>query len=531
MTTQRKTLLIVMVCILLFSSLTFAKGLDLSFYQADFADIYRVLGESQGLNVLIDPSVQGQGTFQLRGVSFKEALNLISKHSGYGYQLEGETLLVASVQKLQALENKDVRYVSVKTISPDEILQALSLIMPRSDVFVQADGGLVILHGSQEVLDRAEEMIKALDKPNTPVNRSEDGSSLLTIFKEISGQMGLTLVADPSIEGKRVYVDVRNQNPEDLIRQIQLLVPLKVEITEHSILVGSLEDDNKERMKVYRLDYAEPKEAFDALSLFINPERIRMDEPRKSVVVSGTDAQLAEVDLFLMDFDRPAAQVLLEVWIQEMTSDALQDLGIEWKSPVKVGGGTAPTFVELQWEPWELILALKTLEEQGDSKLLANPKIATMNGQKASIFVGDRVPVVLTDEEGSRTMEFLDAGITLNVTPRISEDEFITIAVEPEVSTFIWKTDTEYPQIRTRKAQTNVRVKNGQPIVLGGLLQEQESELITRIPFLSQLPVLGKLFQWKESKKTQTEMTIFLIPRIVEGNDGLVNQGFFTQTQ
>ncbi len=533
MTTQQRSILIGVVLVTLLASSTVAlgQGLDLLFYQAEFADIYRALGESQGLNVLVDPAVQGQGTFQLRGVSFADALNLISKHSGYAHRLEGETLLVAPLEKLLAQESKDIRYVQLQTVSPEEVLQALALIMPRSDVYVEPTGKLVVLHGSKETLDRAEELILALDNAVTPQVRVEDGRSLLAVFKELSAELGLSLVADPAIESKRIHLDVRNKNPEELIKQIQQLVPLKVEVTEHSLMVGNLEYSNQERLKVYRLNYADPLATMEALSMFVSPDKIRVDEPRKSVVVGGTDALLAEVDLFLVDFDQPAPQVLLEVWIQEMTTDALQNLGVEWKGTPQVSGGDAPIFLELEWEPWELVLAIKALEDQDEAKLLANPKIATLSGEAASIFVGDRVPVVLTAEDGTRTMEFLESGINLKVTPRISEDEYITILVQPEVSTFIWRSDSEYPQIRTREAETNVRVKNGQPIVLGGLLQEQETELITRIPFISQLPVLGKLFQWKETKKSQTEMTIFLIPRIVEGDQGVVNQGFFTPAQ
>jgi len=223
--------------------------------------------------------------------------------------------------------------------------------------------------------------------------------------------------------------------------------------------------------------------------------------------------------------------VVLEVWVQEVATEALRDLGVDWEGVPSFLESNAPVFLELEWDAWDLILALRIMEERGDAKLLANPKITTLSGQAASIFVGDRVPVVLTSEDGRRTMEFLESGINLQVTPRISEDGYITILVEPQVSTFIWRADTDYPQIRTREAETTVRVRNGQPFVLGGLIQEQESEAIKRIPFLSQLPILGKLFQWKETKQNQTEMTIFLIPRIVEEGEDVEYTDFFTTAQ
>ena len=531
MTAKRTFGIVALLLALLLSTTAFGQDLDLSFHDLEFAQIFRVIGESQGLNVLVDPSVQGTGNFQLKGVSFQEALDLISKHSGYSYQLEGKTLLVATAERLQELEAKDVRYVQTKSISPSEVLEALALVMPRSDIYVQPQGGLVVLHGTKKTLDRAEELIKALDGSLKAEGTPEQGRSLLAIFRDLSAQMDLNLVADPELEGKKLYLDVRQQSPEDLIKQIQALVPLQVEITEHTLLVGNLTESAEERLKVYRLDHVEPETTSDALAMFISPEKIKVDKERKSVIVRGTDAQLADIDLFLVDFDQPAPQVLLEVWVQEMSTDAMQKLGIDWQGTPSFSGGDAPVFMELEWEPWDLVLALRALEDQNDAKLLANPKIATLSGQAASIFVGDRVPVVLTDEEGRSSVEFLEAGINLKVTPRISDDQYITIIVKPEVSTFIWKTDTDYPQIRTREAETTVRVLDGTPIVIGGLLQEQETELITRIPFLSQLPLLGKLFQWKDLKKSQTEMTIFLIPRIVEGDQGLVNQGFFTQAQ
>lgn len=536
MTIRKHALILTLTTLfcLLLGTLSLASTLDVVFDEVEFAQIFRVLGESEGYNVLVDPSVLGKGSFQLKDVVFNEALDLISKHSGYGYQLIGNTLFIASNQRLAELEGKDVRYVAFNHLSSSEVAEALALVLPRSSVYVHPLGGLVVLQGSKKDLDRAEELLLVLDRPQVqvPLANVEQTRSVLDVFQDLSAELNLNLVADPALEAMRLYVSLRNENPEAVIRQIQQLLPIRVELTESSLLVGTLSaDSSAERIKVYRLNYAEPEAAFDALTAFVPEAQLRVDTDRKSVIVRGTDLVLAEVDLFLIDFDQPLPQVVLEVWVQEMSTEAMQNLGVEWRGLPSFSGGTAPSFFELQWEPWELILALRALEDLGEAKLLANPKITTMSGKEARIFVGDRVPVVLKQEDGSQQIQFIESGINLKVTPRISDDEYITILVKPEVSTFIWRSDTEYPQIRTREAETIVRVKNGQPIVLGGLLQEQENEMISRIPFLSQLPVLGKLFQWKETKKTQTEMTIFLIPRIVDGEHGVVDQSFFTPAQ
>ncbi len=444
---------------------------------------------------------------------------------------QGKTLIISAEKREQTLEGKDVRYVHIKSLKASEVLEALTLIMPRADIYVPTEGGLVILNGPTKTLDLAEELLLALDASIPSKAETIQERSLLAIFQDLSNRMGLTLVADPALAQKKLYLDLRAGEPEELIKQIQRLIPLDVEITGHSLVVGMLTETSGERLKVYRLNYVELDAAREALSLLVNPDKIRTDRERESIIIRGTDAQLAEVDLFLIDFDRPKPQVLLEVWVQEVSTEAMRKLGVDWQGTPSFKGGEAPVFFELDFDSWDLIWALKALEDQGDAKLLANPKIATLSGQEASIFVGDRVPIVLTGEDGSRSVNFLEAGIDLKVTPKIADDLYITILVKPEVSTFIWKAGTDYPQIRTREAETTVRVKDGQPIIIGGLIQEEEAELITQIPFLSQLPVLGRLFQWKELKQNQTEMTIFMIPRIVKGEQVQAEQSFFPSTR
>lgn len=535
MTTQKRLVIAVAALVWVLALASWSCGaeelLDLSFDQVDYAQIFRMLGESQGLNVLVGPEVIGQGSFQLKGVSFSEALQLIANYSGYAYRLAGNTLLVSSPSRLQELAHKEVRYIELNRVTSAEVLDALALLLPRENVYAAPTGGLVVLQGTPEVLDRAEELIDRLEQAKGTHSLAGQGTSLLEIFQTVSAQLGVNLIADPALEGKRLYLDLRSGGPMEVIEQVQRLVPLKVERTEHSLVVGFPGEDSTQKLKVYRLSYVEPAAARSALALLVPADRIEVDAERKSITVRGTEQELAQVDRFLGDFDQPAPQVVLEVWVQETSSEALRNLGIDWQGVPSFAESTAPVFLELEWEAWDLILALRILEERGDAKLLANPKITTLSGQPATIFVGDRVPVVLDGENGNRRLEFLESGIHLKVTPRISEDEYITILVEPEVSSFIWRADTDYPQIRTREAQTTVRVKDGQPVVLGGLIQEQENESLKRIPFLSQLPILGKLFQWKETKQNQTEMTIFLIPRLVKDGEEVEHRDFFTTAQ
>lgn len=481
MTTHRVRFLCVVLAVFAAVSLGVQAGDDLvnlSFDGVDYAHIFQTLGRLQGLNVLVDPSVAGQGTFELENLSFREALNLVAGFGGFDYRIIGNTLVVASPEKLRQINRLDVeavRFFQIEHAKPSDIGEALRLIVPQEQMYIQPERGLVILLGAKDVLEQAEEIIAVLDKPS-------------------------------------VQAFLQETAPEGAAEPTAAAAP-------------------KYQLRVYRLNYAEPETVLSALSMIIDESRMRLDPESKGIIVRATADELAEVEAFLADIDQPIPQVVLEVWVQEMTADALRNLGIDWKGIPSFEESTAPVFLELEWKPWDLVLALRLLEEKGDAKLLANPKITTVSGKKASIFVGDRVPVVLTDDEGRNTMEFLESGINLQVTPRISEDQYITILVEPQVSTFIWRADTDYPQIRTREAQTTVRVKDGQPFVLAGLLQEQDNEAIKGIPFLSQLPILGQLFQWKETKHTQTEMTIFLIPRIVTDEEEVAYSDFFTPTQ
>lgn len=146
-------------------------------------------------------------------------------------------------------------------------------------------------------------------------------------------------------------------------------------------------------------------------------------------------------------------------------------------------------------------------ETLSNGKVLARPNVTTFDGRQAKIMMGDKVPVFTsssdstdTDADTTMTVEYKDVGIQLDVLPRINEEdkETITMVIKPSVSTiteWVESGNNKAPQISERSAETTIRVKSGETILLGGLLKEEEIKNIKQIPILAKIPLLGELFK------------------------------------
>lgn len=517
-----------------------AETVTFQFIDAEYKDVFRTLGEAVGLNVLVDASVAGRGSFNFSDVDLIEALDLVAHFSGADYRITNNTLLVAAREKLAQFEKSQIHLIHTRYVNPEQLVPILSMVIPAENIYVKSDSNLIIINGSSEMLREVESIVSKLDVPSERSYKEED--SVLGILQLLTEELGLNLIADPSLSSIGMVFNLQNLDPMTALKLAAQEADLDLTINQDTVIVsrkGVQEPEPaaaREKIKVYRLNYTDPSVVSRMLQLIVPAERIQIDDGTKSLIIKATETEIAAVDEFILEYDQPLPQVLLEVWIHEIADDAAEVLGIDWSGTLpslRANSDNPDTLfhAELNWQPWEILFALHVLEEQGKARILASPKIAAISGQEATFFVGDRIPIVLTDDEGRQQMEFLESGITLTVLPRISNDDFITIDVRPEVSLFVHSNTTEYPQIRTREAETSVRVKDGQPVLIGGLIQEQEGETINKVPFLGNLPVLGKLFQKSSTTKEKTEMNIILIPRIVDGSEGLVTGSFFPAAQ
>ena len=234
-------------------------------------------------------------------------------------------------------------------------------------------------------------------------------------------------------------------------------------------------------------------------------------------------------------------QVSLEARILAIDKNASKNLGIEWfwsdapQYPERSSNGTyernfddttgygifrfgkGPEGYPFEWYYGAKINALVT---NGKAKILSRPNVTTIQGHEAIINVGSSVPVPITQTTNSTittSIEYRDAGIILKYTPRINEDGTITATIHTEVSTPQYVEDLKAYRFNTRSADTVVTVRDGQPMIIGGLIGAEEEKSISKIPFLGDLPILGALFRSHKKSKSESELMIFLTAHVIKG--------------
>jgi len=186
---------------------------------------------------------------------------------------------------------------------------------------------------------------------------------------------------------------------------------------------------------------------------------------------------------------------------------------------------------------------LEALETVGDTNILASPSVTSLNNQEAKILVGTTEPYVTTTttttSSGPATtaesVNFIDVGVKLYVTPAINQEKFIKMKIRPEISsvtdTLETSTNNKIPIVETSQAETTVMVKDGVTIVIGGLIKEEKVNTTNKIPVLGSIPVLGAAFRSVDNSTKKTEIVIFLTPRIISGEVPSERQVVFSRTK
>ncbi len=275
---------------------------------------------------------------------------------------------------------------------------------------------------------------------------------------------------------------------------------------------------------------------------------IRVAKVNKTVILEGTvndQYQRARAEKIagaygekvvnLLEIAKPV-QIRIEAKIVEINRMKTQELGLKyysgssttapgifyagqsqdnWRSPNTFGnlGTFAPVNAQLN-----------LLIQNGYAKLLSQPNLVTLSGDKANILVGGQIPVPVSNQNGQISIEWKDYGIKLDILPEASLDGVITSKLKAEVSSMEWNsvnkielgTNMKIPPIRMRKAESSIALASGQTMAIGGLIANDITRDVTKIPLLGDLPVIGQLFRSTSFVKGETELLILVTPTIVD---------------
>ena len=341
---------------------------------------------------------------------------------------------------------------------------------------------------------------------------------------------------------RQTYVfPVHYSAPEALLPAINLSLP---EAGKRDSTPNSSSDTKKKEIRPRTARQTDDEDAENAKAQAENTASRSRDDTRatvgtdgQSVVLYGTPAEADATRQLLRELDVPARQVALEAKVISLTNDASRELGITWDwSPLPQYEGTRtyrgdsaiPGIVQFGRGPeghpfeWYYEAQLHALEQAGKAKVLSRPNITTLTGREAVIEIGSEVPVPeveTTSRSTTTSFTYHKAGIILRYTPYVSNDGRITAIVHTEVSSPVYVEDLKAYRFNKRSADTSVRLKDGETMVIGGLIGSEEAKSYRKIPLLGDIPVLGAFFKNVQKSKQSSEIMIFLTAHILSSDD------------
>jgi len=438
----------------------------------DIVDVLKMLATRAGMNIVVGKNVAGRVTLFLKDVDINDAFEIVLLSNDLAYEKKGDIINVMTQRDYELLygeryqDKNQIKIIQLKYTKAADLSRALNQI--KTNV-----GRIVVDEGSNTLV--------LIDTP-----------------KKIKEMMDFINNADLPIQ-----------------------------------------------TKVFSLSYAQADKLNTKLQETITKGvgSIRMDERTNKIVVTDYPEKLKEITSIISAFDEKTPQVLIDAQIIELKPFDKFEMGVDWdywiKKHFKVTGnlpigttnrlllGTANTAPDVKGQYKAILDLLRTI---GDTKILSSPRIMALNNQEAKILVGakDAYITSTTSLSGestvtSQSVNFVDVGIKLYVTPTINRDGFVTMKIKPEISSAT-RTDivsegkiTQIPIVTTSEAETTVMIKDGVTIIIGGLRKDEKYKTVKKIPLIGDIPLLGFFFRSTSNELKKVELVILLTPHIISG--------------
>jgi general secretion pathway protein D len=369
-----------------------------------------------------------------------------------------------------------------------------------------------------------------------PVSLEFRDASIKSVFELLSRNAGINFVFDREVRPDlKTTLFIKNSSVEDVVRLVLLTNQLEQKVlNENTVLIyPSTPAKQKEYQelvtKSFYIANVDVKTVVNTIKTVVKTKDIIVDEKLNYLVMRDTPEAIRLAEKLIANQDIPDPEVILELEVLEVSSNRLKEIGIRYPEQLGVSvvgeDDTAGTLrleeakhfnsglVRLTVTNPSLIFNLRRVDS--DTNLLANPRIRVKNREKAKVHVGERVPVITTTSTAnvgvSESVNYLDVGLKLEVEPIITLDDEVSNILE----TITRASGLQTYRLGTRNTATTLMLADGETQVLAGLIQDDDRKTSNKVPGLSDLPLVGRLFTNRNDINTKTEIVLLITPRVV----------------
>lgn len=366
-------------------------------------------------------------------------------------------------------------------------------------------------------------------------------ASLKDIFDSIWHASGINFILDRDVRiDTKASIYVRDVTIEEAIDALLMTQQLaKKTVNNNTLLIypktpQKISEYQDLTVRNFFIAYADVKQVQLLLKTILKIKEVYIDEKRNLLVIRDNQEAVNMAEKLIRAHDQPEPEVMLAIDVIEIKRSKLDDIGISFSNQITLGvanplsvdalkklnssginvgfsgAGGANNFAQANLK-----------KSDGDTNMLANPRIRVRNREKAKIHIGDRLPVVTTTSSSTstfvgETVNYLDVGLKLEVEPQVMLDDDVVIKINLEVSSATQSTvNAKFYDVGTRNTTTVLTTHDGETQVLAGLIRDEERRSTSRLPGLGDIPLLGRLFSDEMHSKDKTEIILAITPHIL----------------
>jgi general secretion pathway protein D len=418
----------------------------------------------------------------------------------------------------------------------------------------------------QKRMEAAQGPVELATISNIPITiKSTEDSKV--IYETIGKLSGINVLFDPDYTSRRIKIELNGVTLEEALEIVALeSKTFWRPVTPNTIFIAA---DNPAKRKdleqsviktFYMANLSQPTELQDvvnALRQILEVARIQPLPSQGAIVVRGTPDQITLAEKLVTDLDKSKPEVIVDVAIMQISRDKAHTLGINPPTSASVSlqpnintSATSTTTASstttngislnalgnLNATDFQVTISQATataLFSDSNTKLIQNPRIRSVDGQKSSLKIGERVPIATGSFQPgiggvginplvNTQFQYLDVGVNIDITPKVHSNGEVTLKITMDISSVTGQTSIggiTQPIIGQRKIENEVRLREGEVNMLGGMMENQDTKSLTGIPGLAQIPILKYLFGQTNTDHSETETVFAIIPHIVRERD------------